>query len=209
MKSITYYLTLLVIKLKGVKTEFRKDPIDYLKLRKQDVHQPGHGQFNPNKINQVRIEESLITEIQPQKANDHLILFCPGGAFVYGPVQHHWEAAKSLISKTGCNLWLIDYPKAPEHKIDRISGNMDTIYNRAIEKYSGEKLILLGDSVGATLILALVQRLIQQKKNLPALLVLISPVMDATFSNPAIAEIDKIDPILSKAGVLSAKACAL
>ena len=34
---------------------------------------------------------------------------------------------------------------------------------------------------------------------------LVSPVMDATMSNPQIDKIDKIDPMLSKTGVLSAK----
>lgn len=210
MKSITYYLTLLVIKLKGVKTEFKKDPIDYIKLRRQDVHKPKAGHFSPRSINQFGVRESIITEVLPEKPNEHLIIFCPGGAFVYGPVQHHWDAAKKITSETGCKSWMIDYPKAPEHTIDLISNNVDSVYEKAILKYPGKKIILIGDSVGATLILALVQRLIHKKKELPSLLVLISPVMDATFSNLAIGEIDKTDPILSKAGVLSAKRmCAI
>ncbi len=208
MKSFSYYLTLFVIKLKGTKADFRRDPIDYVKLRNQDVHDPNHQRFRPNQINRFKIRESIVTEILPGKSCANHVIFCPGGAFVYGPVHHHWEAAKTIVNKTGCTLWMVNYPKAPEQKIDIISRNIDAIYDKAVEKYTGKNIILLGDSVGATLIIALIQRLISQKRALPKLLILISPVMDAELSNPEIAEIDKKDPILSKAGVLSAKRMA-
>ena len=63
----------------------------------------------------------------------------------------------------------------------------------------------MGDSVGGTLTIALTQRLIQNKISLPSKIILISPVLDASFTNPKIDEIDKKDPMLSKNGVLSAK----
>jgi hypothetical protein len=37
MKSPTYYLLTSVIKLKGIKKTFSEDPINYLKLRKDDI----------------------------------------------------------------------------------------------------------------------------------------------------------------------------
>ena len=40
---------------------------------------------------------------------------------------------------------------------------------------------------------------------MPAKLILVTPVMDASMSNPKIKTFEKIDPMLSKKGVLSAK----
>lgn len=100
---------------------------------------------------------------------------------------------------------MCDYPKAPEYKISEISKNIDSVYDKALEKYSPEQIILLGDSVGGTLIIALTQRLIQKNITLPSKIILVSPVMDASMSNPEIDSLDNIDPILSKVGVLSAK----
>ena len=64
---------------------------------------------------------------------------------------------------------------------------------------------LIGDSVGGTLIAGLTQRLIKNNIALPQSIILVSPVMDASLSNKAIDEIDRIDAMLSKKGVLSAK----
>lgn len=100
---------------------------------------------------------------------------------------------------------MCDYPKAPENNILKISKNIDVVYKTALENYEAKQIILIGDSVGGTLITALVQRLIQKLIQLPLKIILISPVMDATMSNPNINEIDIIDPMLSKIGVLSAK----
>ena len=59
--------------------------------------------------------------------------------------------------------------------------------------------------VQGTLITSLTQRLLTYSKGLPKKLILVSPVMDASFSNPDIDTIDPIDPMLSKKGLLSAK----
>lgn len=205
MKSITYYLTLLVIKLKGVKREFSKDPVNYEKLRKEDLHDPGPNKFLPNLMKQFQVSSTTVTELKPLIKNQYLIIYCHGGAFVYGPVQHHWDSAQKLVSKTGCSLWMADYPKAPEKKIPDITKDIELVYEKALENYNAKNIILFGDSVGGTLIVGLVQRLILNQKPLPQKLILLSPVVDATLENLAIEEVDSRDPILSKKGVLSAK----
>ena len=133
------------------------------------------------------------------------MLYVHGGAFVSGPSKHHWDSLKEIYKNTNHVIWLCDYPKAPEHKITEISKNIDAIYNEAIKKYKPDDIIVLGDSVGGTLVTALVQRLVKKEVNIPSKIILISPVMDATMSNPLIDEVDKKDIMLSKQGVLSAK----
>ena len=44
-----------------------------------------------------------------------------------------------------------------------------------------------------------------KKIELPAKIILVSPVMDASMSNPEIETLEKVDPMLSKTGILSAK----
>lgn len=100
---------------------------------------------------------------------------------------------------------MCDYPKAPENKINQISDNIDLVYDFANKKYNHNEITLIGDSVGGTLIIALIQRLIIRGCQLPNRLILISPVLNASFDNPLIDKIEKKDPILSKKGVLSAK----
>jgi acetyl esterase/lipase len=204
-KSITYYLTLLMIKFKGIKNTFSKSPIDYLKLRRNDIYSPNNRFYKTNKISVFFILNTKITQIENISKTDKLLIYLHGGAFVSGPSQHHWDSIECISKKTNFNIWMCIYPKAPEYKIEQISINIDQIYQKALKNYKNENIILMGDSAGGTLAIALIQRLIIRNVNLPLKLILISPVLDASIKNQEVDEIDKKDPMLSKAGVLSAK----
>lgn len=204
-QSISYYLTLAVIKLKGIKKSLSQDPVDVKKMRKEDVHQP-KGRFFKRCISRsFRVKDSLVTEVCLNKNADQLLIFIHGGAFISGPAQHHWDTAKTIVQNTPCNVWMCDYPKAPEHQIAQISENIDAIYATALEEYPSHQISLIGDSVGGNLSTALVQRLVAGGIDLPHKIILVSPVMDASMQNPAIDQLEAEDPMLAKAGVLSAK----
>ncbi len=204
-QSLTYYITLLVIKLKGIKNDFSKDPIDFKKIRREDVHHPKDKFFRQNLVSNFKISNTSITEVKQNKTSNDLLIFIHGGAFISGPAKHHWDTIREIAKQTTHTIWMCDYPKAPENKISEISKNIDLVYNTALEKYRAKQITLIGDSAGGTLITALTQRLVQKNIELPLKIILVSPVMDAAMSNPQIDKIDKIDPMLSKVGVLSAK----
>ncbi|MDY8134456.1 alpha/beta hydrolase [Aquimarina sp. 2201CG5-10] len=204
-QSITYYITLFIIKLKGIKKEFSKDPIDFKKIRKEDIHHPKGAFFKQKNIYTFKISDTLITEVNQNKSSTGLLIFIHGGAFISGPAKHHWDTIQQIAKHTNHTIWMCDYPKAPENTISTISQNIDLMYTAALEKHQAKYITLIGDSVGGTLVTALTQRLIQKKQGLPTKIILISPVMDATMSHPEIDKIDPIDPMLSKTGVLSAK----
>ncbi len=204
-QSLSYYIILLVLKLKGLKKDFSQDPVDYKKIRKEDIHHPKGSFFRKHKGRDFKISKTLVTEIKQKEASNKLLLFIHGGAFISGPGAPHWDTIKKVIKHTNHTVWMCDYPKAPESKIPEISDNIDQVYNAALEAYPAKQITIIGDSVGATLTAALVQRLVQKSIALPHKIILVCPVMDATMSNPKIAEVDKIDPMLSKVGILSAK----
>lgn len=203
--SLSYYFTLLVIKLKGVKRNFSSDPIDYLKIRKEDIHRPSGSFFRKHILRTFKVSDTIISEVALNENAEHLLIFIHGGAFISGPSQHHWDSVKKIATKTNCKIWLCDYPKAPEHQIDIISKNIDSIYASALKSYQADQISIIGDSVGGSLATALIQRVILKKGELPNKLILVTPVMDASMSNPAIKTLEKSDPMLSIEGVLSAK----
>jgi acetyl esterase/lipase len=204
-KSLSYYITIFVLKIKGLKKNFSQDPIDFKKLRKEDVYKPNKSLFKDYRVEKIKIDNTTVTEIKGDNESNQLLIFIHGGAFVSGPAQHHWDAIKEIIKQTDFTIWMCDYPKAPENNIIEISKNIDAVYNQAIKQYRSNNIKLIGDSVGGTLIVALTQRLIENNIELPNQLVLLSPVMDASLSNSKIDSLDKVDPMLSKVGVLSSK----
>lgn len=206
MKSLTYYLTATVIKLKGIKKTFSKDPIDFQKLRKDDIHSPSKKDVLGLDFQSFMIKKSKITEVIPKgKPSENVIMYCHGGASISGPSDLHWNSIGQIVKQTNIKTFLVDYPKAPEHQITEINENIEAVYNDLLSKYSSKNIILLGDSVGGMLLILLVQRLIKNSKPLPKTIILLSPVLDASMTNPAIEIIDKVDIMLSRKGVISAK----
>ncbi|WP_109300925.1 alpha/beta hydrolase [Aquimarina sp. AU474] len=203
--SLGYFLVKLVLKIKGEKRSWSQDPIDYQYKRKQDEHNPSKKflvgcSFETNEIGLCKV-----TSITPKTMfTDVLLLYCHGGAFVYGPTKENWIALSKLAKRTGSKAWMIDYPKAPESNIEQITENVYQVYLKAIKIYDPSKVILIGDSAGGSLILTLAQRLSKENRQQPNCLIAITPVVDASVSNDKIPEIDLIDPILSIKGVLSA-----
>ena len=204
-QSLSFYITLFILKLAGLKKGFSKSPVDYKKIRKADSFNPKGSFFKKRIQRKFSLLKTEITEIAQIEAGNKLILYIHGGAFISGPSKIHWDNVRAINEQTKQTVWLCNYPKAPESKIAEISKNIDAVYNEAIKQYDSKNIILIGDSVGGTLITALVQRLIKNNVKLPHKIILISPVMDSTMTNPEIDVIDKTDPMLAKTGILSAK----
>jgi len=203
--SFSYYIVLVVLKLKSIKKNFSQSPIDYKKIRREDVLHP-KGSFFSKRISEIdREADSFITKIPQVTRSSELTIFVNGGAFISGPAQHHWDSVKKISKNTSQDIWMCVYPKAPEKTINTISQNIDSVYETALTEYASSKITLVGDSAGATLITTLIQRLVVKNSDLPKKIILLSPVMDASMTNPEIDTIDKIDPMLSKVGVVSAK----
>ncbi len=203
--SFGYFLVKLVLKIKGEKKSWSQNPIDYEKKRKQNIVVPNRWVLQGCSFEQKDINESKVTEITPKKEQtDGLIIYCHGGAFVYGPTRENWGVLAKIAKQSGTKAWMVDYPKAPEYTIDTITENVYKIYEEATKTYKPSNIILMGDSAGGSLILTLAQRLVKESKELPNRLIPITPIVDASVNNPKIAEIDPKDLILSLNGVLSA-----
>ncbi|WP_108807565.1 alpha/beta hydrolase [Aquimarina spinulae] len=206
MSSIGYSLVKLVLRLKGEKKSWSQDPIEYYKKRKQDIHTPNTKLLLGSTFETKEVCNSKVTNIVPKNTNtDFLLLYCHGGAFVYGPTRENWIAIAKIAKQAHSHAWMVDYPKAPENTIKIITENIYQVYLEAIKAYDPSKIILIGDSVGGNLIMTLTQRLLKEESKLPNRLIAITPMMDASLTNPKIKEIDLIDPILSVKGVKSAK----
>lgn len=206
MKSLGYYLVALAIRLKQTKKVFSGDPIDFKRLREDDIRISNRRLTLGLSSSPIQINNSLVTGIFPKRiASKKVILYFHGGAFVYGPTRLHWNALSRIVKKTNTKAFLIDYPKAPEHQIREVHEEIYTIYNYLLTIHPSDSIILMGDSAGATLAILLIQRLIKMKLPLPSAAILISPVLDCSMGNPSILAIERNDLMLSRKGVLSAK----
>jgi acetyl esterase/lipase len=154
----------------------------------------------------------------PPPAAADAVLFLHGGCYTFGPVAQHFELAVSLSRALGgCPVLLPTYPLAPEHSAPEALEAALAAWGRAAKE--GPRVVVMGDSAGGGLGLALSQHLAAakaaaQKKTtttqgggaplLPSSLVLISPWLDVTLEDPRVMDVDPRDGMLGVLGLREA-----
>ncbi len=116
-------------------------------------------------------------------------VFFHGGGLVAGSVETHDRVAAALADATGCRLISVDYRLAPEHKFpaaieDAIAATAFVAHNAASLGINAEKLVVGGDSAGATLAAVVCQHALRHG---PAIVAqcLICPVLDFEETSPS------------------------
>ena len=138
-----------------------------------------------------------------KKENAKHILYLHGGAYVQTFVIFHWEFLAELVNKTGCIVTAPDYPLAPDYTYKESFTLVSDLYHQLI---SGENrhVIFMGDSSGGGFALALAQKMKHENIVQPCQIILLSPWLDITLSNPGIHEVKGFEPLLGIEGLRQA-----
>jgi acetyl esterase/lipase len=123
------------------------------------------------------------------------------------PVVGPSAAAAELESSKGFTKDLCAEHKIPTARFRRFASAADAyaavepLYLRIIGEYGGAALQVMGDSAGGGLAFGLIQRMRDQGIALPTRVVVMSPWVDVTMTNPAIAALESGDQVLSSHGL--------
>ena len=129
--------------------------------------------------------------------NNHVIFF-HGGAYIFEANPGHWKFAENIVKNSFCRMTLVDYPLAPEHTYKETFAAISGAFEKLLIHYPEDNYIFIGDSAGGGLALAFTQKLNQEKhKTRPVKVVLLSPWLDITLSNPEIRNQESLDYILT------------
>ena len=139
----------------------------------------------------------IITPKNKEKTNIKILYF-HGGSYVAEATRKHWEFVEKLANDTGATVILPDYPLTPKYTYKDVFKMVVPLYKEIIEKVDTKNLILMGDSAGAGLGLALEEKIGQENLEMPAKTILISPWLDVRLTNPKIDEVQKNDKYLNK-----------
>lgn len=139
----------------------------------------------------------IITPKNEQKTNK-VILYLHGGSYVAETSNAHWNFLERIVNDTGVTIILPDYPLTPKYTYKDVFTMITPLYKEIIEKVDTNNLILMGDSAGGGMGLALLERIGEENKLLPSRTILISPWLDVRLENPKIDEVQKRDKELNK-----------
>lgn len=124
-----------------------------------------------------------------------------GGAYIGAIAPQHW-ALVSRLADAGVRVEVPIYGLAPQHTYREAYPFVTAVYRDLLAEVDPSAVTLAGDSAGGGLALGLAQMLDEAGLPQPRRLVLLSPWLDLTISNPAVARVR--DPWLSPAGLVEA-----
>jgi acetyl esterase/lipase len=131
----------------------------------------------------------------PESASEKHVVALYGGGFVYQPSLLHWLDYAAMARDTGATVVVPLYPLTPQGTAATVVPQTADFLSAVIDQHGAENVSVYGDSSGAGLALGAVQELVRRGAPTPARMVLISPPLDATYSDPASQTLD--DPVLN------------
>lgn len=129
------------------------------------------------------------------------IFYLHGGSYIEQAGNFHFQLADKLHKGSDATIIIPIYPLAPHVTFDKAYEQVGACYEKLFAKTDGKNIVLMGDSAGAGFALGLHQLRAKQNKPTADKLILISPFIDITLSNPEIADFEKKDAMLSAAGL--------
>ena len=145
-----------------------------------------------------------VLEVLPQDYTDDgtALVYVHGGGFVQGSARSSLLTAALAAASSGRRVYSIDYTLSPRGTWRTILDQVVTVWTTLLEQRRAGSLGLFGDSAGACIAAAATLLMRERGHDLPAALVLLSPVTDLAGkgdTSVTLAHIDYFDDELRAA----------
>jgi acetyl esterase/lipase len=130
----------------------------------------------------------------PNKPTKKVVVAIHGGGYVGKATTFHWWTYTNIVRQTGATVVVPDYTLSPAGTAETEVPRMADFISHTTEEHGAENVSVLGDSAGGGLALLAAQELVRRDSATPGRLVLLTPWLDVSMSDPRSAEID--DPLL-------------
>jgi acetyl esterase/lipase len=128
-------------------------------------------------------------------------VYLHGGSYINEINLLHWHLVAHLARSTGAEITVPIYPLAPRATAAVVVPAAAEIVAGLLDDVGSEHAVLIGDSAGGGLALAAVTALRDQAVAVPRDTILLSPWLDLSLSDPAVAMVARIDPVLAVEGL--------
>ena len=201
--SLSMRLTRSLLRFRPVSTKSADS------IRRRAEHRKPSAPVSPGIRRVADVDETVVNgcpviHLTPKSGagSSHLV-YLYGGAYVLPMLPVHWTIISTLIRQSGVSVTVPQYGLAPEHTVDEAYALLDAVYDGLIAR-PGMRVFLSGDSSGGALALGQAIRLRDAGRPSPFGVILISPWLDATMSNPKVTALEPRDRMLGRAGLVEA-----
>jgi monoterpene epsilon-lactone hydrolase len=133
--------------------------------------------------------------VTPASRDDRQLLFLHGGGYRLGAPSTYRHFTWRLVTAARAHLLALDYRLAPEHPFPAALDDALAAYNWM--QAGGLRTLVVGDSSGGGLALALLLKLRDKGLRLPAAAVALSPWTDLALTGPSLERNAAADPMLN------------
>jgi triacylglycerol lipase len=131
-----------------------------------------------------------VVQITPAHPDGNYVVAIHGGAGILPPLIFHWLAYTAMAHQTGATIEVPIYPLVQQGgTAGVVVPKMAGLISSEIAEHGASHVSVLGDSAGGNIAVASVEYMVANNETVPASMVLLSPPVDASLSNPNIASI--------------------
>ena len=131
---------------------------------------------------------------------ESILFYLHGGAYAYGISEKQVKFCDDMAQRLNAKVYIPLYPLTPQATCRDAYPFLEAAYAEALKE--GKPIYLIGDSAGGGLALAFAEHLRDKGDRLPKKMILLSPWVDVTMSDPAIQEYEKKDLMLASYGLI-------
>ena len=142
------------------------------------------------------VSDRQVWHLNSVNNSNSTIFYIHGGSYVHEFVDIQWEMADKIAQESDAEVIIPDYGLAPFYTYKDSYELLTKLYTDYVAENPDKDIYVMGDSAGGGLALGLVQDFVQNNIKLPKGLILLSPWVDLTMSNPDIKKYIKKDPLL-------------
>jgi len=143
----------------------------------------------------------IFIEIAESEAKG-VILHMHGGGFSLGSAAGSVGFVSDLARKAGMSAITVDYRLAPEHPYPAALQDVAAVYQALLQREtSGAQIVVSGESAGGNLALELLIAGKQRGMEMPAAMVLFSPMTDLTVTGDSYTTKADADPNITAAAI--------
>lgn len=131
------------------------------------------------------------------------VMYLHGGSYVHEIVRQHWGLIARIVTEARCTAYVPIYGLAPDHDFREGYAFATAVYRHVTTAHDPARVVLMGDSAGGGFALGLA--LVAKREGLARVrrLLLLAPWLDIALENPDIANVEPLDPWLTRRGLLA------
>ena len=131
------------------------------------------------------------------------VVYVHGGGYLHPLTKDYWRLVRALVAAPA-EVVVPAYPLAPDATVDEVLPALLELATEVASRRPPLPAVLMGDSAGGALVLTLATRMRDQGGPRPGSVVALSPWLDATLDERAVADLETSDPMLAESGLRAA-----